>query len=108
MKPSLGNERLGSVFSTAAWQLLTTTDIGLTIYPNANSGPERSCCCGYGCGSQGLSGLEAFEEVDEDEGPHDIFGGGDDETTSSSQVEQVLGTARCLRQQAEVAEAGLG
>ena len=29
--------------------------------PNANSGPERSCCCGYGCGSQGPSGLDAVE-----------------------------------------------
>ena len=27
----------------------------------------------------GPNGLEAFEEVDEDEGPHDIIGGGDDE-----------------------------
>ena len=61
-------------------------------------------------------------EVDEDEGPHDTFG--DDEEaepqaapTESVDVappapsleEQVLGTAHCLRQQAnEVAQAGLG
>ena len=54
------------VLDCARQLLLTTT--WAHHPPNANSGPERSCCCGYGCGSQALSVLEAFEEVDEDEG----------------------------------------